>query len=553
MSADVLGPAGRGALRPTLVPDLVELAAARFRDPGNLTGGSPAALVEDSGRRLTWTDLEAEVARVATGLGDAGLVAGQRVLLVLGNRIELVTTYLGILRAQLVAVPVNPAAKVEELAWMIADSGARLVVAEAATVAQARAATTVVRAALEGARDVLDDEVVTRAREPRLVVVDSEPQDRELAFDALRADAARTMPARPDPETLACLLYTGSTTDLPRAAMLSHRALLANIEQTTAVVPPMVRSDDVVLGVLPLFHVYGLNAVLGSVLRHGATLVLVDHFDPHGTLDAITRHGVTVVPVAPAVFPHWLGLPDLAEALAPVRLVLSGSAPLSRSVIEEFLAATGLTVQQGYGLTEAAPVVTSTLASTAPVPGSLGVVLPGVGLRLVDDDGEQPEPGDPGEIQVRGANLFDGYWPDASGGPGADGWWPTGDVGFLDDEGELSLVDRAAEVIVVTGFRVYPHEVEAAILQVPGVEAAAAIGVPDDATGHAVVAYVRAPGRDPAQVADAVRAHAEAVLAGFKRPARVEVVDELPTTLAGRVRKGALRQLDRRRALGILE
>ena len=549
MSLDVRDTAPAAPLEPTLVADLVALAAGR--------DGARDALVEASGRRLTWADLDREVGRVATGLGDVGMVAGQRVLLVLGNRIELVTTYLGALRAQLVAVPVNPRAKVEELAWMIADSGARLVVADAATVADARAAGALVREALAGARDTLDDDVVARAREPRLVVVDSRLEGDDLAFDAVRATEPRPLMARPEPETLACLLYTGSTVDRPRAAMLTHRALLANVEQTAAVRPgeglAMIGPGDVVLGVLPLFHVYGLNAVLGSVLRHGATLVLTDHFDPRGTLEVVVEHGVTVVPVAPAVFPHWLGRDDLAASLASVRLVLSGSAPLARSVIEEFTALTGVPVHQGYGLTEAAPVVTSTLTATAAVPGSLGTPLPGVGLRVVDDHGLEPEPGDPGEIQVRGSNLFSGYWPDASDGPGADGWWPTGDVGYLDDGGELYLVDRAAEVVVVAGFRVFPHEVETVIGQVPGVEEAAVIGVPDALTGHAVVAYVRVSGLDPDEVADAVRERCEAALAGFKRPARVEVVEELPTTLAGRVRKGELRQLERRRALGILE
>ena len=546
MSVDSVPATSAGRLEPTLVADLVALAAAR--------DGGRDALVETSGRRLTWADLDREVDRVATGLGDAGVVAGQRVLLAMGNRVELVTTYLAALRAQLVAVPVNPRAKVEELAWMIADSGARLVVADSAAVAEVRAAGVLVREALAGSRDVLDDDVVARAREPRLVVVGSEPQSAdELAFDALRASEARPLLTRPDPETLACLLYTGSTVDLPRAAMLTHRALLANIEQTAAVRPAMVAPGDVVLGVLPLFHVYGLNAVLGSVLRQGATLVLVDHFDPRGTLDVVAEHGVTVVPVAPAVFPHWLALDDLATAMAGVRLVASGSAPLARAVMEEFTARTGVPVHQGYGLTEAAPVVTSTLASTEPVPGSLGSALPGVGLRLVDDHGLEPEAGDPGEVEIRGANLFSGYWPDGAEAPGPEGWWATGDVGYLDDGGHLFLVDRAAEVVVVAGFSVYPREVEAVIGQVPGVLEAAVIGVPDDATGHAVVAYVRAPDAETAAVVEAVRTRCDEALAAFKRPTRIEVVDELPTTLAGRVRKGELRQLERRRALGLLE
>ena len=556
MSLDVRDTAPAGSLEPTLVADLVALAAGR--------DGAKDALVEVSGRRLTWADLDREVGRVATGLGDVGMVAGQRVLIALGNRIELVTTYLGVLRAQLVAVPVNPVATAAELAWMVADSGARLVIADAATAATARAAGELVEAALGGARDVLDDEVVERARQPRLVVVGpelvTEAGTGELTYADLLAGEPRRLPSRPEPETLACLLYTGSTADRPRAAMLTHRALLANVEQTAAVRPAglvTTGADDVVLGVLPLFHVYGLNAVLGGVLRQGATLVLAERFDPRGTLEVVAEHGVTVVPVAPAVFPQWLARDDLRDAFASVRLVLSGSAPLSRSVIEEFTARTGVPVHQGYGLTEAAPVVTSTLASSGG-PGSLGAALPGVGLRLVDDQGLEPEPGDPGEIQVRGSNLFSGYWPDGSDGPGADGWWPTGDVGYVDDAGDLHLVDRASEVVVVAGFRVYPHEVEAVIGQVPGVEEVAVIGVPDDTTGHTVVAYVRVAGLDPdrtqpAEVADAVRERCAVALAGFKRPARVEVVDELPTTLAGRVRKGELRQLERRRALGILE
>jgi long-chain acyl-CoA synthetase len=545
MSLDVREVGAKAPLEPTLVADLVSLAAARE--------GSREALVEPSGRRLTWAELDREVARVATGLGDAGLVAGQRVALVLGNRIELVTTYLAALRAQLVAVPLNPRAEVEELAWMIADSGARLVVADSATVAYVRAAGQLVGEALAGSRAVLDDEVAGRAHLPRLVVVESDAQAGELTYDALKAAEQRPLTARPDPETLACLLYTGTTADLPRAAMLTHRALLANIEQTAAVRPAMVASGDVVLGVLPLFHVYGLNAVLGSVLRHGATLVVAEHFDPRGALELIARHRVTVVPVAPAVFPHWLAVDDLEASLATVRLIASGSSMLAQPVLEEFTRRTGVLVHQGYGLTEAAPVVTSTLASTAPVLGSLGKALPGVGVRLVDDLGAEPEPGDPGEVQVRGSNLFSGYWPDAADGPGPDGWWSTGDVGFLDESGELFLVDRADEVVVVAGFRVYPHEVEAVISAVPGVEDAAVIGVPDDATGHAVIAYVRVAGLDAEEVAETVRERCEAALAGFKRPTRIEVVDELPTTLAGRVRKGALRQLERRRTLGILE
>ena len=334
--------------------------------------------------------------------------------------------------------------------------------------------------------------------------------------------------------------------------MLSHRALLANIEQVAAVEPPMMHGDDVVLGVLPLFHVYGLNAVLGSALRHRAKLVLVREYDPETILDVVDDEACSVVPIAPPVFAHWLPDEHLRERLGPVRLVLSGSAPLEAEVIEQFTSITGIPVHQGYGLTEAAPVVTSTLCSRANQSGSVGAALPGIELRLVDD-AQRPLGGeDPGEIQVRGDNLFSGYWPDGSDGPDDDGWYGTGDVGFLDASGDLFLVDRVKELVIVSGFNVYPTEVEDVIREVGGVAAAAVIGVPDEQTGEAVVAYVVAPGAT-ADLEDAVRAHADERLARFKQPSRIEVVDELPVTVTGKVQKGRLRGIERRRVSGLLE
>jgi long-chain acyl-CoA synthetase len=511
------------------------------------------AVVEASGRRITWAGLEDEVARVATGLGEAGIVAGQRVLLAVGNRLEFVTTYLGVLRAQVVAVPVNPRATVDELARMIADSGSRLVVADPTTIGSVREAVAVVRSAVEGADDLLDADLVSRASIPVVVVIDGEAGPDELTYDGLRGSSAEAVPPLPDPEKLATLLYTSGTSGLPRAAMLTHRALLANLEQVAGVDPPMIRGEDVVLGVLPLFHVYGLNAVLGGVLRHRARLVLAERFDPRGTLDLIDDEACSVVPVAPPVFAHWLPEEQLADRLGSVRLMLSGSAPLSTDLIERFTAKTSIPIHQGYGLTEAAPVVTSTLCSDRLQAGSVGAALPGIEVRLLDDAGHEPEGEDPGEIHLRGANLFSGYWPDGSGGPDDDGWWPTGDVGFLDASGDLFLVDRLKELIIVSGFNVYPSEVEDVVREVAGVAEAAVIGVEDALTGEAVVAYVRAPGADPATVQDACRRHCEARLARFKWPSRIEVVDELPLTVTGKVQKGRLRGIERRRALGLLE
>ena len=495
------------------------------------------ALVEADGRARTWRELDDEVARVASGLATAGVIAGHRVLIAAGNRIEFVTTYLGALRAHAVAVPVNPRSTVDELTRMLADSGSKVVMADVDTVTACRQAL----AALENGS-------------PRLYVVGGTLNPGEKAYDHLVALPPKPSPPLRDRESLATLLYTSGTSGRPRAAMLSHRALLANIEQVAAVDPPMIGADDVVLGVLPLFHVYGLNAVLGSVLRQQAKLVLMPRFDPEGALDLIEDEACTVVPVAPAVFGHWLPIEHLDERLGPVRLVLSGSAPLSPEVLQKFTERSKVPVHQGYGLTEAAPVVTSTLCSTDPAPSSVGAALPGIRIRLVDEDGRAPEGEDAGEILIAGDNLFSGYWPDGADGPDADGWYATGDVGFLDADGDLYLVDRLKELVIVSGFNVYPIEIEELIAEVDGVLGVAVIGVPDDRTGEAVVAYVRGDGSaSGGDLLERVAARCRDRLARFKQPSRIEIVDELPLTVTGKVQKGRLRAFERRRALELLE
>ena len=487
----------------TDVADLLVQAAAE--DPDRL------AIVESGGRRVTWGELDDEVGRIATGLGAAGIVAGHRVMVVLGNRIEFVSSYLAVLRTQAVAVPVNPTSQPGELARMIADSGSRMIFADVDTVTAAREAVQ----ALEQAKSTeypagsIEGDLMARLVIPRIVVVGGTLLPGERSYDHLRADTARAVPPLQDPEKLAALLYTSGTSGRPRAAMLTHRALLANIDQVAAVEPPMIHGDDVVLGVLPLFHVYGLNAVLGVVMRHRAKLVLTGRFEPQGTLDLIEDEACSVVPVAPPVFAYWRDVDGLKERLGPVRLILSGSAPLSPELGAEFSELAGIPVHQGYGLTEASPVVTSTLCSEELQPGSVGAALPGIDIRLVDETGRPPEGEDPGEIQIRGANLFSGYWPDGARGPDDDGWWSTGDVGFLDATGDLFLVDRLKELVIVSGFNVYPVEVEDVIREVPGVAEAAVIGVEDPETGEAVVAYVVAPSAEAATIAAAVRSHCD--------------------------------------------
>jgi long-chain acyl-CoA synthetase len=518
--------------------------------------GDRVALVEPEPRRtLTWSELDAEVDAVARGLNAMGVVAGYRVVIALANRIEFVTVYLGALRAGLVAVPVNPRSATGELVRLLADCGARVVVSDTTTLTTTRQAVAGLQDALVGA----DEELRRRTPVPRIVVVSALPVPGETPYESLRADDGTDVPGGGDPERLAVLLYTSGTSGRPRAAMLSNRALLANVEQAALVRPPMLTDDDVVLGVLPLFHVYGLNAVLGQVLHQRARLVLVEGFDKEDTLGVIEQEGVTVLPVAPPVFAHWQEVPDLRARLGSVRLVLSGSAPLSRDLVAGFTSRTGLEVHQGYGLTEAAPVVTSTLCSRRSAgelaaAGSVGSALPGVELRLVDDAGRPPEAGDAGEIVLRGANLFSGYWLDGTDGPDEDGWFATGDVGFLDGDGDLFLVDRLKELVIVSGFNVYPTEVEDVVSELDAVAETAVIGTPHPSTGEAVVAYVKpAPGYDAGEVEELVRAHCAVRLARFKQPTEVHVVDELPHTVTGKVAKGRLRSHRRHGIVGLLE
>lgn len=485
--------------------DLVREAAAATPDK--------AALVFHH-EVTTWGRLDALVSAAARGLAGLGLEAGDRVAVHLGNTPDFPVVYFGALRAGLVALPVNTGYTAAELSHVLADSGARAIVTGPATAAT-------VQAVADGPEHV----VVTGTSSYQALLVD------ETAVDSVGAG-----------EDLAVLLYTSGTSGRPKGAMLTHRALLSNLEQSARIDPPVVSHDDVVLLVLPLFHVFGLNAVLGAVAWQGATGVLAERFDPVESLELLRRDRITNVVGAPPMYVAWSMLPEVGDAFSSVRLVLSGAAPLPPNVLRRFLDVTGHQVFEGYGLTETAPVLTATLMSEVAKPGSIGRPVPGIELRLLDDKGRPVEEGDPGEVVVRGANLFSGYWPDGADGPDADGWFATGDVAVLDDDGDLFLVDRRRELILVSGFNVYPREVEDVLDGLEGVAEAAVVGIPHPYTGESVKALVvlRAGAR---LTADEVIAHCATALARFKCPTAVEFVTELPHSANGKVAKGRLRQL----------
>jgi long-chain acyl-CoA synthetase len=450
----------------------------------------------DGATRLSYAELDARVSAAAHALLGSGLTLGDRVALQLGTGADFVLLYLAVLRAGLVAVPVNPSYPPAEVDRLIADSGA-------ARHIDATSARTLLGAASD-------------AQDPG--------QDRSGA-------------------ALAALMYTSGTSGRTRGAMLSVGALIANLEQIAAIDPPLLLPSDVLFVPLPLTHIFGLNAGLGMALRTGATVVLADRFDPGETLATMAAERVTAVLGVPGQYAAWSAHPALAEGFASVRFAMSGSATLGRGVVDAFAAA-GIPLYDGYGLTEAAPVVAVNALGARrakPLAGSVGLPLPGVEVELRDHDGGEVDEGDPGRMYIRGANLFSGYWPDGSDGPDADGWFATGDIACADADGQLHLVGRTTDLVIVNGFNVYPAEVEAVLAAQPGVAEVAVIGVPDERTGESVRAYV-VPAAGVRLEPDQLRAAAARSLARFKLPDVIEVVPALPHTVTGKIMKW---QLDR--------
>jgi long-chain acyl-CoA synthetase len=328
--------------------------------------------------------------------------------------------------------------------------------------------------------------------------------------------------------------------------VLTHGNLLANIEQIEASPGWPGRPEDVALGALPLFHVFGLNALLGLLLHLGGTVVLIERFDPAATLAAIADHGVVVAAGAPAMWAALAEVPDSGDSsrdkVAGVRLALSGAAPLDPAIARLVKDRLGLDLSEGYGLTEASPVVASGVGVGAPE-GSIGRPLPGVQVRLVDAQGDDVLVGDPGEIWVRGPNVFPGYWDDPEATAAVlteDGWLRTGDVAVVDDDGFLFVVDRIKDLVIVSGFNVFPAEVEAVLCDHPDVAEAAVVGVPDAQAGETLRAFV-VPREGATVETGELTAHCAEHLARYKCPSAIEVVAEIPHGVAGKLLRRALR------------
>ncbi|HTZ09130.1 MAG TPA: AMP-binding protein [Acidimicrobiales bacterium] len=497
-----------------------------------LVDGHPAEAraVCEQGSWRTWGEVRRRAGAVADGLARLGVVPGDRVALLWPTSVDFVLAYLGVLAAGAVAVPLNPNSPPPELGRELAVVEPALVLG-ATVLPRGSTVRAVVPAATEGTR------------------AGAAPTWEELCGDGDGdgdGDGATVAPVERADDDLAVLLFTSGTAGQPRAAMLTHRNLEANLRQMLGV-PDMLGADDVGLVALPLFHVFGLNVALGLSLATGAGLVLERRFAAAASLRLAAETGVTTLLGVPAMFAEWAAL-DPSElgglSLDRVRRAVSGAAALDPEVAARFEARFGIEVWQGYGLTEASPAVATSLGTGRHRPGSVGRPLPGVEVRLVDETGEEVLAGDPGEIWVRGANVFAGYWgdPEATAAVvGADGWLHTGDVGVVGEHGDLYVVDRTKDLVIVSGFNVYPAEVERVLDTLPGVAEAVVVGRPDPVSGEAVEAVVvRTPGAALGE--EDVRAHCASHLARYKCPASVRFVDSLPRGLVGKALRRAVRE-----------
>ena len=478
----------------------------------SIVEGAPddAVAVVSRGVPTTYGELRSDIARLRGGLATLGLGPDDRVAILAANNQLFVTAYLAVLGAGCVAVPLNPLSPPAEIA-------AELEAVEARAAIVGPSAIRTFDHELEHVLDAGAVHQLIDASDP-VPMVDRQPDD------------------------LAVLVFTAGTAGRPKAAMLTHGNLHTNLRQVQAVPERALRPDDVCLGVLPMFHIFGLNVVLGLALFAGASVVLVERFDPSTSLDSIRNHRVTVVPGAPPMWVAWSGLADADPAsFATVRLALSGAAPLPLAAVTAMRDRFDVTLEEGYGLTEASPVVTSSAGTGS---GSIGRPLPGLSVRLVGADGDDVPLGDPGELWVQGPNVFPGYWRDPEATAAAvttDGWLRTGDVAVCGADGTLRLVDRVKDLILVSGFNVFPAEVEDVLRSHPGVAQAAVIGVPHPHTGEAVKAYVVAQAGVAVEEDDLID-HCATHLARYKCPVKVLFVAELPQGLGGKVLRRTLRQ-----------
>jgi long-chain acyl-CoA synthetase len=472
----------------------------------------PAFKLDDF--ELTYHQLDCAASRIANLLEDKGLEPGDRVGLMLPNVPYFPSIYYGILRAGAVVVPMNVLLKEREVAYYLGDSGAKLLFAWDGFAEAAEAG-----AADAGAEAIL----VNPGEFEQLVGSHSDEHD-----DVDRAA-----------DDTAVILYTSGTTGQPKGAELTHANLHRNCSMTSTTLGEFTH-EDVLLGALPLFHSFGQTCTMNSAVANGATVTMLPRFDPDKALEIIERDGVTVFQGVPTMYNAILhaGSADEADA-STLRLCMSGGAAIPVELIRAFEQKFGCMILEGYGLSETSPVASFNHPDKERKPGSIGTPIEGVEMQIWDDQGNEVAQGEVGEIVIRGHNVMKSYWgrPDATGDAiSEDGWFRTGDVARVDEDGYFFIVDRKKDLIIRGGYNVYPREVEEVLYEHPAIQEAAVIGVPHDALGEEVGAAVVVKEGETLD-AEAVKAYVKEQVAAYKYPRQVWFVDELPKGPTGKILK----------------
>jgi acyl-CoA synthetase (AMP-forming)/AMP-acid ligase II len=490
-------------------------------------GEKPALIDGPSGRTYSHAEAARAIRAAAGGLAARGIVKGDVVALYAANVPEYAIAFHAVAALGAVCTTINPTYTVDELAFQLEHAAARALISGADVLDRAR----------EGA---------ARAGVDELYVFGAGEDGATPFATLLDGDPAAAPDAPAGPEDLVALPYSSGTTGLPKGVMLTHRNLVTNVLQSTAQQP--VTADDTLVGVLPLFHIYGLSVVMNAVLRNGATLVTMPRFDLEGFLALVQEHRATKAHLVPPIV-LALAKSPLVERydLSSLQLVNSGAAPLSAELAQAAAARVGCPVVQGYGMTESSPVTHVTpLDPGRHRPGSIGPPVPNTECRIVDvASGTELGAGEEGEVCVRGPQVMRGYLDDPEATAATvddDGWLHTGDIGRADDDGYVVLVDRVKELIKYKGYQVAPAELEAVLLEHPAVAEAAVVGRPDEEAGEVPKAFVARAGDATAQeimtfVADRV--------APYKRLRALEFVDEIPKSPSGKILRRLLNERER--------
>ncbi|GAC1538479.1 MAG: long-chain fatty acid--CoA ligase [Acidimicrobiales bacterium] len=470
----------------------------------------PALRLDDV--MLTYKDLDETSARVAGILEANGVGPGDRVGIMLPNVPAFASCYYGILRVGAVAVPMNVLLKRREVAFYLGNSGASLIFAWSDFAEAAEA----------GAADA------------GTIHVSVDP----ATWDGLLADATPRpdVVERADDDT-AVILYTSGTTGTPKGAELTHANLMSNIKVASELFD--TSSDDVILGALPLFHVFGQTCGLNVSVKVGGCLTLIPRFDPAKALEMVARDKVTVFQGVPTMFAAMLHLPDAdSYDVTTLRQCASGGAAMPLEVMRGFEEAFNCIILEGYGLSETSPVASFNHPDKERKPGSIGTPIAGVKMKIMDDQGNDLGVGEVGEIVIQGPNVMKGYWqlPEATDAAIVDGWFHSGDLGKTDDDGYFFIVDRKKDMIIRGGYNIYPREIEEVLYEHPAVREAAVLGVPDAMLGEEVGAAVVLKEGATAS-AEEIRDHVKAQVAAYKYPRHVWFIDELPKGSTGKILK----------------